>query len=133
MLSWITKYSVYLRNLLTLAAVKVLDMGMNTIRLEGKEEHPELYDVADRLGLMVMPGWECCDKWEAWSYNDEVTATLWDENDFQTANVSMRHEAAMLQTHPSVLAFLIGSDFWPSARAAAIYVEALDDFDCKSN
>lgn len=50
---------------------------MNTIRLEGKEEHPELYDVADRIGLMVMPGWECCDKWEAWTYNDEVTATLW--------------------------------------------------------
>lgn len=47
--------------------VEVLDMGMNTIRLEGKEEHSELYDVADRLGLMVMPGWECCDKWEAWT------------------------------------------------------------------
>ncbi len=38
----------------------VLDMGLNTIRLEGKEEHPELYAVADRVGLMVMPGWECC-------------------------------------------------------------------------
>ena len=43
-------------------------MGMNTIRLEGKMEHPELYEIADRLGLMVMPGWECCDKWEAWKY-----------------------------------------------------------------
>lgn len=41
----------------------------------------------------------------------------------------MRHEAAMLQTHPSVLAFLIGSDFWPSPRASAIYVEALAAFD----
>ena len=105
----------------------VLDMGMNTIRLEGKEEQPELYDVADQLGLMVMPGWECCDKWEAWSYNDEVTATLWDDNDYRTANVSMRHEAAMLQTHPSILAFLVGSDFWPDHKAAAIYVEALHD------
>lgn len=107
----------------------VLDMGMNTIRLEGKEEQPELYEVADRVGLMVMPGWECCDKWEAWSYNDEVTATLWDENDYRTANVSMRHEAAMLQTHPSILAFLVGSDFWPDHKAAAIYVEALHDLN----
>ena len=105
----------------------VLDMGMNTIRLEGKEEQPELYDTADRMGLMVMPGWECCDKWEAWSYNDEVTATLWNDNDYRTANVSMRHEAAMLQTHPSILAFLVGSDFWPDHKAAAIYVEALHD------
>ena len=104
-------------------------MGMNTIRLEGKEEHPELFDIADRLGMMVMPGWECCDKWEAWPYNNEVTAKLWDENDFRTANMSMRHEASMLQTHPSVLAFLIGSDYWPEPRAAQIYIDALRDFD----
>ena len=36
----------------------VLDMGLNTIRLEGKEEQPEMYDIADRMGLMIMPGWE---------------------------------------------------------------------------
>lgn len=41
----------------------VLDMGMNTIRLEGKEEQPELYEIADRMGLMVMPGWECCGRY----------------------------------------------------------------------
>lgn len=41
----------------------------------------------------------------------------------------MRHEAAMLQTHPSILAFLVGSDFWPDDRATAIYVDALNDLD----
>ena len=40
----------------------VLDMGLNTIRLEGKQEQPEFYDIADRLGLMILAGWECCDK-----------------------------------------------------------------------
>ena len=44
----------------------MLDMGLNTVRLEGKQEHPELYDLADRMGLMVLAGWECCDKWEGW-------------------------------------------------------------------
>ena len=108
----------------------VLDMGLNTIRLEGKEEQPELYDVADRIGLMVLAGWECCDKWEGWSYNDEVTGVpLWNQNDYRTAKMSMRHEAAMLQSHPSILAFLVGSDYWPDDRAAAIYVDALHDFD----
>lgn len=34
----------------------MLDLGHNTVRLEGKMEHPELYDITDRLGLMVMPG-----------------------------------------------------------------------------
>jgi exo-1,4-beta-D-glucosaminidase len=41
----------------------MLDMGLNTIRLEGHLEHPELYEIADRLGLMVMAGWQCCNKW----------------------------------------------------------------------
>jgi exo-1,4-beta-D-glucosaminidase len=45
----------------------MLDMGMNTVRLEGKQEHPELFDLADRMGLMIMAGWECCDKWEGWT------------------------------------------------------------------
>lgn len=44
----------------------MLDMGLNTVRLEGKQEHPELYEVADQIGLMVLAGWECCDKWEGW-------------------------------------------------------------------
>jgi exo-1,4-beta-D-glucosaminidase len=44
----------------------VIDLGLNTIRLEGKQEHPELYDLADQMGLMVLAGWECCNKWEGW-------------------------------------------------------------------
>jgi exo-1,4-beta-D-glucosaminidase len=44
----------------------MLDMGLNTVRLEGNQEHPELYDLADQMGLMVLAGWECCDKWEGW-------------------------------------------------------------------
>jgi len=104
----------------------VLDMGHNTIRLEGKMEQPELYDIADRLGLMVLAGWECCDKWEAWSYNDNnpKPLPLWTEADYETGNASMRHEANLLQAHPSVLGFLVGSDFWPDDKAAAAYVAA---------
>ncbi|SCO09527.1 related to beta-mannosidase [Fusarium fujikuroi] len=81
----------------------VLDMGMNAIRLEGKMEHPELYDIADRLGIMIIAGWECCDRWEAWPYNDDISQDppqKWSEVDYETANASIRHEAAMMQTHP---------------------------------
>ncbi|KJR88248.1 exo-1,4-beta-D-glucosaminidase [Sporothrix schenckii 1099-18] len=106
-----------------------LDMGLNTIRLEGKMEQPELYAIADRLGLMVLPGWECCDKWEAWSYNDDLPkpVAVWSDADYVTANASMRHEAAMQQSHPSLLGFLVGSDYWPDDRATAIYTTALAD------
>lgn len=107
----------------------VLDIGLNTIRLEGKMEHPELYEICDRLGIMVLPGWECCDKWEAWSYSEEegLQDSRWGPNDYTTANASIRHEAAMMQAYPSVLGFLIGSDFWPDENATSIYLDGLRD------
>lgn len=107
----------------------VLDMGLNTVRLEGKQEHPRLYELADSMGVMLLAGWECCDKWEGWSYNDEGSGEKWIDADYSVANLSMLHEAEMMQSHPSVLGFLIGSDFWPDDRATKIYVDALRAFD----
>lgn len=51
----------------------MLDMGLNTVRLEGKQEHPEFYDLADRMGIMILAGWECCDKWEGWKVCQSLT------------------------------------------------------------
>ncbi|KAA8629498.1 hypothetical protein SMACR_05835 [Sordaria macrospora] len=109
----------------------VLDLGFNTIRLEGKNEHPELYEIADRRGIMILAGWECCDKWEAWSYNQDlaVPTPVWNEEDYGIANASMFHEAGMLQTHPSVLGYLIGSDYWPDEKASPMYMNALQSQD----
>ncbi|KUI54562.1 Exo-beta-D-glucosaminidase [Cytospora mali] len=110
----------------TQIAEYIMDIGLNTIRLEGKMEQPELYEICDRLGIMVLPGWECCDKWEAWSYNHDLPySSQWSLNDYDTANSSIRHEAAMLQTHPSILGFMVGSDLQPDDKATAIYVEGL--------
>ncbi|RAR04093.1 glycoside hydrolase family 2 protein [Stemphylium lycopersici] len=103
----------------------VLDMGMNTVRLEGKQEHPFLYSLADSMGLMLLSGWECCDKWEGWSYNDEGTGEKWTDADYRIAGLSMSHEAEMMQPHPSMLGFLVGSDFWPDDKATKKYLSAL--------
>ncbi|KAH8690116.1 putative glycosyl hydrolase [Talaromyces proteolyticus] len=108
----------------------MLDLGMNTVRLEGKQEHPELFEIADEIGLMIMPGWECCDWWEGWTYNTDVPSYVrFNEHDYWIANYSMLHEASMMQTHPSILTFLVGSDYWPNERAAKIYVDGLSTWD----
>ncbi|KAM5486502.1 putative exo-1,4-beta-D-glucosaminidase [Microsporum audouinii] len=107
----------------------ILDMGMNTVRLEGKQEHQEFYDIADSMGLMVMSGWECCDHWEGWSYNTEGFGQLWTDADYPIANSSMLHEAELMQSHPSMLAFLVGSDYWPNDQATEIYIDALKRMD----
>ncbi|OBT63036.1 hypothetical protein VE03_08142 [Pseudogymnoascus sp. 23342-1-I1] len=107
----------------------ILDMGQNTVRLEGKQEHPELYDIADRMGLMVLTGWECCDKWEGWTYNDDADGVKWVDADYVTAEKQMEHEAYMMQGHASLLGFLVGSDYWPDERASPIYVNKLKELD----
>lgn len=106
----------------------MFDMGMNTIRLEGKMEQPELYEIADRAGLMIIAGWECCDKWESFEYNHDLALNpppVWDDREYGIARYSMAHEAQVMQPHPAMLAYLIGSDYSPDERATRGYIEAL--------
>ncbi|KAJ5960781.1 Glycoside hydrolase family 2 immunoglobulin-like beta-sandwich [Penicillium vulpinum] len=107
----------------------MLDMGLNTVRLEGKQEHPELYELADKMGMMVLAGWECCDKWEGWTYNDDANGVKWGKADYPVANASMLHEAEMMQSHASMLGFLVGSDYWPNDQATEIYLDAFKAMD----
>jgi exo-1,4-beta-D-glucosaminidase len=44
----------------------VRDLGLNTLRLEGKLETDDFYNLADEQGILVMAGWSCCDFWEEW-------------------------------------------------------------------
>jgi exo-1,4-beta-D-glucosaminidase len=83
----------------------VLDMGLNTIRLEGKEEQPELYATADRMGLMVMPGWECCGKCMSWQPAE--TMLICDQINGKRGRIMMRSPQSsgtkttiILQTSP---------------------------------
>ena len=53
------------------------DLGMNTVRLEGKMEHDIFYDIADEVGVLVFAGWMCCDSWQFWpEWNAEVIQKL---------------------------------------------------------
>ncbi|KAJ5979835.1 Glycoside hydrolase family 2 N-terminal [Penicillium waksmanii] len=110
----------------------MLDMGLNTVRLEGKQEHPELYELADRMGMMILAGWECCTKWEGWEYNDDGTGYKWEDADYPIAGAAMLHEAEMMQPHPSMLGFLVGSDYWPNDRATEVYNDALTKMDWRN-
>lgn len=101
-----------------------LDAGLNTLRLEGHIEPDEFFDLADRYGMLLLPGWECCDKWEG-QVNPTGTGEKWNAADRLTARASMAAEAARLRDHPSVLSFLIGSDFAPDAQTERDYLDAL--------
>jgi exo-1,4-beta-D-glucosaminidase len=100
----------------------VLNMGLNTIRSEGKLEDTRFYDLADRDGIMILAGWECCDKWESAA---KTGGEPWDAADEKVAAASMESEARLLRNHPSVIGFLIGSDNAPPPAVAKLYVDTL--------
>lgn len=104
----------------------IRNLGLNAIRTEGKLERADFYRLADRDGILVMAGWECCDKWEAWA---KTGGEPWDGADLRIATGSMASEARRLRDHPSVIAFLIGSDNAPPADVAQTYVDALHAAD----
>jgi len=99
----------------------VLDLGLNTIRLEGKLESDAFYARTDELGIMTMPGWMCCDRWESWD--------AWNDTDHRVATASMDWQARRLRNHPSVITFLIGSDNAPPAPVELEYLGALHKND----
>ncbi|MER6358404.1 exo-beta-D-glucosaminidase [Streptomyces sp. NPDC001634] len=101
-----------------------LDLGLNTIRLEGHIEPDEFFGLADRYGVLTLPGWECCDKWEG-NVNGSESGDKWTASDYPVAKASMAAEAARLRDHPSVISFLIGSDFAPDATIERNYLDAL--------
>lgn len=97
----------------------VKDMGLNTIRLEGRMDREEFFDKTDRMGILVMPGWTCCDSWERWD--------TWTPETRNIAAASMTDQANRLRNHASVFVFLYGSDGPPPADVEAMYLNILKD------
>jgi exo-1,4-beta-D-glucosaminidase len=93
----------------------VQDMGLNTIRLEGRPQTPEFFDETDRRGILVMAGWSCCDHWENW--------TKWTAEDHEIANDSLRTQMLRLRGHPSLLMWLNGSDNQPPSAQEGVYLD----------
>jgi exo-1,4-beta-D-glucosaminidase len=93
----------------------VRDMGLNTIRLEGKLETEEFFDLADHEGILVMAGWCCCDFWERWNH--------WKPQDFEIAQQSLRDQIYRLRSHPSLIAWLNGSDNPPPPKVERMYLD----------
>ena len=93
----------------------VREMGLNTIRLEGKLEDESFMERADRDGILIMAGWCCCDAWEKWG--------KWNEENKRVSVNSLRDQLLRLRQHPSVLMWLNGSDNPPPADREQAYLD----------
>jgi exo-1,4-beta-D-glucosaminidase len=92
-------------------------MGLNAIRFEGNLPPDDMFTQLDRMGILAMPGWQCCNKWEQLSsrWTDEIKASA--------ANQASA-TAERLRDHPSVFSFFQGSDNEPDPAKEAIFLDA---------
>jgi len=97
----------------------VKHMGLNTIRLEGRIDRDELFNKTDEMGILVMPGWTCCDAWEIWE--------KWTPEVRRVASASMADQARRLRNHASVFVWLYGSDGPPPADVERMYLSVLNE------
>ena len=95
----------------------VKDMRLNAIRLEGKLESDRFYDLADEQGLLIMPGWCCCDIWEQWKD--------WPPENLAIATESLTSQVLRMRNHPSIFVWLNGSDNPPPAPIEQAYLDVL--------
>ena len=97
----------------------VQDMHLNTIRLEGKIESDEFFNLADERGVLVMAGWCCCDLWEEWD--------KWQGDQLKVGSESVRSQSLRLRAHPSLVMWLNGSDMPAPAEVEQSYLQALKE------
>lgn len=95
------------------------DMHLNTLRLEGKMLDEHFFETADRLGMLVMPGWCCCSYWEQWD--------RWTPDDYYVAGESLRDQLRLLRNHASVFVFLYSSDIEPNPEGERLYLRVLQE------
>jgi exo-1,4-beta-D-glucosaminidase len=95
----------------------VRDMHLNAIRLEGKLDSDELFDLADRYGILVLAGWTCCDRHEQWD--------KWTDADLRITTESLRSQLLRLRSHASLSLWMNGSDHHPPPAVEQRYLDIL--------
>jgi len=71
------------------------------------------------MGILIMPGWTCCDMWEHWKE--------WQPEHYKIAGASLKHELDRMRNHPSVFVWLYGSDNPPPADVEKMYLDIIKE------
>jgi len=109
----------------------VRQMDLNTVRLEGFWGCSQrLYDLADRLGILLMVGWSCHWEWEGYlgrAVDDFGPART--EPEMELLDRSLGDQVRWLRHHPSILVWVLGSDTIPRPALEQRYRATLADLD----
>jgi exo-1,4-beta-D-glucosaminidase len=110
----------------------VRHMNLNTIRLEGFwGSSQELFDLADREGIMVWAGWSCQWEWENYFGQpvDEEFGGIDTPAEMELVTRSLRDQVVWLRNHPSVVVWNLASDMLPKPELERRYRTLLAEVD----
>ncbi|MGO9263133.1 MAG: glycoside hydrolase family 2 protein [Bryobacteraceae bacterium] len=99
----------------------VRDMNLNALRFEGKLEDEHFLRLSDRMGIMLLAGWCCCDYWERWPQ--------WTAEDRVVASESLRDQLRRLAPHPAVIDWMYGSDNPPPPKVEQVYLDIIKEVE----
>jgi len=108
-------------------------LNLNTVRLEGFwGSSQKLYELADRMGLLIMVGLSC--QWEWIEYlgtpqTDETFGIAKTPVEIQLISSYLRDQVRWLRNHPSILVWVLGSDKLPWPEAEKQYAADLKELD----
>ena len=109
----------------------VKHMNLNTIRLEGfwGSSH-KMYDLADKYGILIMPGWSCQWEWEGYlgKKTDEFGGVE-TEAEMELITRSLEDQVKWLRNHPSIFVWVLGSDMLPRPALEKKYRSMLEQED----
>ena len=113
----------------------VKDMNLNLIRFEniwGLED--TVYDLCDRMGVLALVGFSCQWEWEDYCGLPEV-GHFGCINGEKAEDLAVRYfhdQVVRLHNHPSVIAWLTGSDRIPNPGLEKRYLEIFEKEDYRS-
>lgn len=110
----------------------VKDMNMNLIRFEniwGKDD--TIYDLCDRHGVLALVGWSCQWEWENYCGLPEVqhVGCIIQQKEIDLASRYFEDQVIRLHNHPSVIAWMTGSDCVPVYELEKRYLETYEKYD----
>jgi exo-1,4-beta-D-glucosaminidase len=111
----------------------VRHMNLNTVRLEGFwGSSDKLYTIADRLGILVMPGFSCEWEWDHYllkPQDDKTYGAGKSAAEAELLSAYVHDQVVWLRNHPSVLTWVLGSDKLPWPDFEKRYRDLLHEID----
>jgi exo-1,4-beta-D-glucosaminidase len=110
----------------------VKDMNLNTIRLEGFWGNDQsLYDLCDKMGILVMVGWSCHWEWEDYLGKacSEKYGGIQSPDEIKMMSDAWQDQVVWLRNHPSIFTWMAGSDCIPAPDLEKNYLEIFSEYD----